>query len=336
VRPAAKGLSAHDPGYARRSARLLPAGAWDAGAVRSVRRLTGVALVVVLGTAAGCGGGPPGPAGTERTLTYCHVGGVSETMRLWEPSGGPGRPVPAVVDIHGGGWVLGDDRLEPGTVDWAVEQGVVDHGWVFASIDYPLAPVHRWPVQLQAATCAVRYLRAEAASLRVDGAHVGVIGASAGGHLAAMLGLAGSDPAFDTGEHAGQSSAVQAVVDEFGPADLTSPVWAQSPALVQLSAEEFGVGAGQRSPVLVAASPVTYVHHGAPPFLVVQGAEDRIVPPAQSVELVDDLVAAGDSATLLMVHHAGHGLVPSGGTPTPSVDQVAQVATRFLVRTLGG
>jgi acetyl esterase/lipase len=271
-----------------------------------------------------------------RTLTYCHVGGVTETMKLWEPSSAPSRPVPGVVDIHGGGWVLGDDDLEPGTVDWAVEQGVVDHGWVFASIDYPLAPAHRWPVQLQAATCAVRYLRAEAASLRVDGAHVGVIGASAGGHLAAMLGLAGSDPAFDTGEHAGQSSAVQAVVDEFGPADLTSPVWAQSPALVHLSAEEFGVGAGQRSPVLVAASPVTYVHPGAPPFLVVQGAEDRIVPPAQSVELVHDLRAAGDAATLLVVEHAGHGLVPSGGTPTPSVDQVGAAATRFLVRTLGG
>lgn len=303
--------------------------------MRPVGRLTGAVLLAALCVVAGCGG-PPRPAGTERTLTYCRVDGQSETMEVWEPSGGVPRRVPVVVDIHGGGWVLGDASLQPGTVDWTVEQDLVGRGWIFASINYPLAPAHRWPVQLQAATCAVRFLRAEATALHLDGSHIGVIGASAGGHLAAMLGLAGDRPPFDSGEYPGEPSTVQAVVDEYGPSDLTSPVWAQSPALVRLAAEEFGVPAGQPSPVLAAASPVTYVHPGAPPFLVVQGAEDTVVPAAQSVELVHDLVAAGDRATLLMVRHAGHGLEPSGGTPSPSADQVAAVAARFLVRALGG
>ncbi len=304
--------------------------------MRPVGRLAGAVLLAALCTAAGCGGGPPRPAGAERTLTYCRVDGLAETMEVWEPSGGVARPVPAVVDIHGGGWVLGDASLQSGTVDWAVEHDIVGRGWIFVSINYPLAPAHRWPVQLQAATCAVRFLRAEAATLHVDGAHVGVIGASAGGHLAAMVGLAGDRPPFDRGEHPGEPSTVQAVVDQYGPSDLTSPVWAQSPALVRLSAEEFGVPAGQPSPVLAAASPVTYVHAGAPPFLVVQGAEDQIVPPSQSVELVHDLVAAGGRATLLMVRHAGHGLAPSGGTPSLSADQVGAIAARFLARALGG
>lgn len=303
--------------------------------MRFARRATVTLLVVVLCTAAGCGGGPAEPSGVPRTLTYCHVDGVAETMEVWEPAGGASRPVPAVVDIHGGGWVLGDASLQPGTVDWAVQQALVDRGWVFASINYPLAPAHRWPIQLQAATCAVRFLRAEAGVLHVDPAHLGVIGASAGGQLAAMVGLAGGQPPFDAGEHAGQSSAVQAVVDEYGPTDLTSPVWGGSPALRRLAMLEFGVAAGQRSPVLVAASPVTYVHPGAPPFLVVQGVDDQIVPPSQSVELVRALVAAGDDASLVMVRHAGHGLVAEGGPPSPSIDQVAAAAARFLVRTLG-
>ena len=100
-----------------------------------------------------------------------------------------------------------------------------------------------------------------------------------------------------------------------GPTDLTSPDWLHSKVIRVLSKETFGVAVGQQSATLVAASPVTYVYPGAPPFLVIQGAEDDIVPPSQSTELVGLLKAAGDQATLEMVRNAGHGLIPRATVP---------------------
>ena len=128
---------------------------------------------------------------------------------------------------------------------------------------------------------------------------------------------------------------MEAVVDEYGPTDLTSPDWSTSKVLRVLSKETFGVAVGQPSPILVAASPVTYVGPGAPPFLVVQGTKDGIVPPSQSSELVGLLKKAGDMATLVTVQNAGHGLVPVGTGPvTPDIPTVAADVARFLTRQL--
>ena len=297
-------------------------------------RTTGlIALVAMLTVVSGCGG-PPSLVGTRRSYTYCENGGVSETLHVYEPFS-PIRSAPAVVDIHGGGWVSGDATLQPGTVEWDVESALVGKGWVFVSINYRLAPTYRWPAQLQDAKCAVRYLRANARALHIDPTRIGVIGASAGGHLASMLGLTGNQAAFEEGGSLNKSNAVEAVVDEYGPTDLTSPELSSSKVLRILSKETFGVVVGRQSQTLVAASPVTYVHPGAPSFLVIQGANDHLVPPGQSKELVALLKAASDQATLIIVRNAGHGLIQSGNGPvTPDVATVAADAVRFLTKQL--
>lgn len=303
---------------------------------RSRLPAAGLAIVVLVAVApltGGCGG-PAGLIGSESTYTYCQNGGTAQTLTIYEPTSPP-VSTPAVVDIHGGGWVSGDATLRAGTVDWDVEPALVGKGWVFVSINYRLAPASPWPAQLEDAKCAIRFLRANAPQLHIDPNRIGVIGASAGGHLASMLGLTRQRTSFGVGKYLDESSAVEAVVDEYGPTDLTSSVWLHSKVIQVFSKETFGVAAGQQSATLVAASPVTYVYSGAPPFLVIQGAEDDIVPPSQSTELVGLLKTAGDQATLQMVDNAGHGLNPTGQGPvTPSIPTLAGQVVGFLTNVL--
>ena len=283
---------------------------------------------------------PVGPGRT--TLTYCDEGGVAETLDVYEPTPLPTTAVPVVVYVHGGGWTGGDDAITPGSLVGQVASDIGDKGWVFVSIDYRLAPKYRWPAPIEDATCAVRFLRAEAAALHIDPRHIGAIGDSAGGQIVSLLGLAGTSAGFDTGPHLDRSSAVQAVVDLYGPTDLTTTDWAHSVLIQDVAVEAFGTTFGPGTPgssttdELVAASPVTYVGAHDPPFLIIQGAEDEVVPADQSTELADRLRGAGDSATLVMVHNAQHGLLAvAGGPVTPSVSQLSATTAAFLIRHLG-
>jgi acetyl esterase/lipase len=96
---------------------------------------------------------------------------------------------------------------------------------VVASVNYRLAPQYLWPAQIEDVKCAIRYLRASAATYGIDTTRIGAWGGSAGGHLVSMLGTAGPSAGYDVGQYLDQSSAVQTVVDEWGPADLTGPGW---------------------------------------------------------------------------------------------------------------
>ena len=275
------------------------------------------------------------------TLTYCVEDGVALTLDVDEPTPLPATPVPAVVYVHGGGWVQGDSAITPGSLVGQVASAVEAKGFVFVSIDYRLAPRFRWPAQIEDAACAVRFLRAQSSALHIDPARIGAMGDSAGGQIVSLLALAGRGAGFDVGPFQGQSSAVQAVADLYGPADLTTADWVHA-ALIQVYAPQaFGtkLGPGSRGTptgrTLRAASPVTYVAPHAPPFLIVQGADDRVVPPDQSQELAFRLAAAGNSPTLVMVQHAQHGLLPMAGGPvTPSVAGVAAQTAAFFVQHL--
>jgi acetyl esterase/lipase len=293
-----------------------------------------VALAVLAALVVSCGGQSPPAASSAATRIYCHNGGVSQTMDVYQPTAA-GKQAPTVVFIHGGGWVSGNSSLPAGSVEADVEEELVHKGWVFISIKYRLAPTFRWPAQLEDAKCAIRYVRVNAGALHIDPSRIAVMGASAGGHLANMVGLTGDTTSFVAGSHPDVSSAVAAVVDEYGPTNLTSPDLIDAKVLPLLVKATFGQPVGHRTPTLVAASPVTYVHPGAPPFLVIHGVRDAIVPPSQSEMLVDALRAAGDSAQLILVQNAAHGLVHRGDGPvTPSVAMVAADIVQFLTAQL--
>ena len=270
----------------------------------------------------------PGPVpkklGTvERDITYGEVDDVELKMDIYYPTTATG-PVPALLHVHGGGWTKGDKALTAGIIDII---RLLRQGYLVASINYRLAPEYKFPAQIEDVKCAVRYLRAHASEYGIDPDRIGAFGGSAGGHLVALLAVADDSAGFnDSGGWSQQSSRVQAVTDMFGPSDLTTIFrGAMPPLLIQV----FGTP-DRNSDIVVQASPVTHVTEDDPPFLILHGDKDKLVPVSQSQTLHEKLVAAGVSSTLIIVKNGGHGFMPVGGIPDPNPFELSQLLIDFF------
>ncbi|MEW6126085.1 MAG: alpha/beta hydrolase [Acidobacteriota bacterium] len=259
-----------------------------------------------------------------RNIEYARVGSKSLLLDLYLPASGQG-PFPLLVWIHGGGWVGGDKSL--GSSSLQVQQTA--RGYVVASINYRLSHEAIFPAQIEDCKAAIRWLRANAAQYRIDPNRVGVWGSSAGGHLVALLGTSGNvaDLEGAVGGNLQQSSRVQAVVDWYGPTHLRTMASQALPCSVidhdaAISPESLLVGCAIQSCPDKAerASPTTYVTADDPPFLIMHGTSDCLVPPLQSQELTDLLKAAGVTATLTYLQGAGH-----GGAEFTSADSQQQI-----------
>ncbi|MEU2349180.1 alpha/beta hydrolase [Modestobacter sp. NPDC049651] len=247
-------------------------------------------------------------------LTYAVAFGYRPLqLDVWVP--GTAAPAPLVVYVHGGAFMMGDRRYLPETLrPGQVFEALLAAGLAVASIDYRHALEAPFPAQLHDAKAAVRYLRAHAGELGVDTTRVGAWGESAGGHVAALLGLTGHRADLE-GTHgvAGPSSAVDVVVDWYGLADLeTMPRQAPPPEIAALLPAEMRTPPedhllrGLTGDTLADASPVNHVTAGAPPFLLLHGTGDWLVPCAQSEQLHAALAAAGAPVTFEPVEGAGH------------------------------
>lgn len=267
------------------------------------------------------------PGSINRDVTYCAPDGIAQKMDIYFPRNMSDKPMPLTIYIHGGGWTSGNKGAGAGTVDM---QALLARGYIVASLDYRLAPQYKWPSQITDVKCAIRHLRSNAATYRIDPNKIGVWGGSAGGHLVAMLGTADQSAGFDVGEYLDQSSRVQAVVDLFGPADL--PQMLTDRAMV-VGQTVFGAKSSSE-PILVSASPVTYITADDPPFLILQGDRDTTVPPEQSQILYDRLKAGGVPATLVMVKNAGHGFAPVGGAISPTRAELTKMIADFFDKSL--
>jgi acetyl esterase/lipase len=225
------------------------------------------------------------------------------------------EPPPLVVWIHGGGWMMGDRRYLPETLrPDAVFDALLGAGLAVASIDYRHALEAPFPAQLHDAKAAVRWLRAHADDVGVSVERIGVWGESAGGHLAALVGLTAHRPDLE-GTHGvvGPSSAVDVVVDWYGPADFTTmPRMTPPPHIAaklepaMLTPPEDQLTRGLDGQALADASPVTHVTPAAPPFLLVHGTTDWLVPYAQSGQLHAALAANGVESRLVPIEGAEH------------------------------
>jgi acetyl esterase/lipase len=208
---------------------------------------------------------------------------------------------PLVVWIHGGAWFVGS-KESGGT--WP---RLTRHGYIVASINYRLSLRAPFPAPLRDCQTAIRYLRAHADQYHIDADHIGVWGASAGGHLAALLGTAQEEA--DRQPRAGQpplvSARVQAVCDWFGPSDLwrLAAKDRQQYAILSLL---LGGPVADNWDKAVAASPLAQVRKGDPPFLIMHGDRDSIVPLEQSTLLDAALRKAGAESTLVILHGADH------------------------------
>ncbi|MFD6876242.1 MULTISPECIES: alpha/beta hydrolase fold domain-containing protein [unclassified Streptomyces] len=292
---------------------------------------------------------PPVPPRTEADgvrlfdgVTYATTPGFRPRLLDVRTPAGEG-PFPAVVWIHGGGWLDGDRRYPPPTVPAALLHGaVLGAGLALVSVDYRHSLEAPFPAQLHDVKAAIRYVRAFAEVLGIDPDRIGVWGESAGGHLAALAGLVGPgspDGAALEGAHGVGSgdTAVLAVVDWYGVSDL--PALADHPMPPMPGGIEFpdpyeallGGTEAERPALARAASPVTYAE-GAnpPPFLLVHGTRDGLVPYSQSEALARALADAGGEVTLRPVDGADHIFLGS-----PDIEGIVAESVTFLAGHLG-
>jgi acetyl esterase/lipase len=269
------------------------------------------------------------PAGTRvlRDLVYWPGGHERQTLDLYLPAGVKGSPL--VVWVHGGAWRSGS-KDKPRALT-----PLLGEGFAVASINYRLSQHAPFPAQIEDCKAAIRWLRANAGQYGYDPNRIGVWGASAGGHLVALLGTTGHVREFDVGPIPDTSSRVQAVCDWFGPTDLLkmdeqaggkgsfkhdAP---DSPESVLIG------GPIQQLPDKVRrASPMTYVRPDAPPFLIMHGDQDFTVAIGQSELLRDALRAAGVAVEYKTVPGGGHGF---RGADVPALERAA---VAFFVKQL--
>jgi len=269
---------------------------------------------------------PAAPPAVSRDIVYAVADGRELRLDAYVPPGKPESPRPIVVYIHGGAWRGG----EKSGVNWLAGP-LRDAGFVFFSIDYRMSYQAHFPAQIYDCKAAIRWVRAHAAEYGGDPNHIGVMGTSAGAHLAALLGTSGGVKELEgTVGETGVSSKVQAVSDWFGPSDLTvqgdSQHWLVDPVSALLGARP-----ADDPQAAAAASPVTYTDAGDPPFLIVHGTADRTVPIGQSRRLRDRLAQAGVPVELIEVPGGGHGKFE--GT-VPDRDELVRRTVQFFQRTL--
>lgn len=279
---------------------------------------------------------PTLPAGFvgEYDVKYVPDGDAAQTLDIYFPETPAEKPLPLLIWIHGGGWSGGSKSETP-------YLSQLQRGYVFASIEYRFSQKAIFPAQIQDCQAAIRWLRANAAKYSIDPERFGVGGASAGGHLAALVGTSGGTKAFEMiGGNQDQSDRVQAVCDIFGPTDFWTVVtqadadknvknifkWNNGDPYSKL----IGGKLGEDKEKCDAVSPVHYVSKDSPPFLILHGDRDALVPYAQSEELTELLTKAGVEATLQRLPGAGHG-GPAFGLPA-----VARLATAFFDKHLKG
>ncbi|MBV9035172.1 MAG: alpha/beta hydrolase [Acidobacteriaceae bacterium] len=233
------------------------------------------------------------PPGAIRDVEYAQVNGISLRLDACLPD----SPVktPAVIIVHGGGWVRGDRRFDVEPLFEPLSQA----GLAWFSIDYRLATdVTQFGVAIDDVQSAIRYVKAHADEYNIDPNRIALIGESAGGQLAAMAVLRG-----------GADVSVKAVVAIYTPTDLVSLVKnsryvpAQMQNAIKGSPWESFILAG-----LSQLSPIENIRRGMPPFLFIHGTSDMLVPFEQSKQMCERMRKAGASCEIYLVEGAGHGI----------------------------
>jgi acetyl esterase/lipase len=265
-------------------------------------------------------------------------------LDLYLPGNEVPRPLPVLVFVHGGGWWEGSKDECPGTT-------FAQNGYAIACLDYRLGrpdpdacPAEFvFPVQIHDVKAAVRWLRKNAQLYELDSDHIGVLGDSSGGHLAALLGTSFGVTELTGDANPGYSDAVQAVVDWFGPIDVTQEstiVFEDDPCTTPMSylIDTYGgestpyfywtfawgtfLGGSLVDPVVLdratQATPLTHVDAQDPPFLIIHGEADSMVPVSQGALLDTALHNVGVESTYLLLPGVGHGYAGDGQEVAPA------------------
>jgi acetyl esterase/lipase len=241
-------------------------------------------------------------ADTQTDVEYARVDDLPLLLDLHRPSGV--KHPPLIVYVHGGAWRAGSKSDVP-------IADLLEHGFAIASVDYRLSTQARFPAQVHDIKAAIRFLRGKASLFDLDAERIAIIGTSAGGHLAALVGVTNGHKALEgrVGDHLDQSSDVSAIVSFYGASNLQS-ILGQStefgltmriPALKLL----LGDVPEKVSSLAKLASPVAHLDQADPPLLLLHGDADPQMPPAQSEELAKAYKAPVKLITLPGSKHGG-------------------------------
>lgn len=256
----------------------------------------------------------PLPASVElrRDVPYAGGGNPRQTLDLYLPKAqAADTRLPVIVFIHGGGWVGGNKSAGRA----ALQDFVAGGHYAAVSVGYRLAGEARWPAQIHDCKAAIRWIRANAASLGLDGERVAVMGTSAGGTLAMLLGVGGgvTELEGEVGPHVGTSSRVTCVVNRYGRLDFdAAPESAraapsQAKALEDRLSKMFGAPFSERRAAARNGSPITHLTPEDAPMLTLHGTRDELVPITQAESFDAAARRAGARHLLVRVVNGGHG-----------------------------
>ena len=240
----------------------------------------------------------------------------SQLLDVWRPKELPAQPAPVMIFLPGGAWVHGGRILQ----GYALMSHMAEMGWVCLSIDYRVAPNHPWPQHITDVKTAIAWARANVDKFGGDRNFVAVAGTSAGGHLAALAGLTPGDPEMQRELPEGSDTSVDAVVGIYGRYDWEDKSTVERARFVDFLERVVVKRKIARHPeIFRKASPIARIHADAPPFLVIHGSGDTVIPVQQARDFVQKL--RGESRSVVgyvELPGAGHGFDMTDGARTGS------------------
>jgi pectinesterase len=232
------------------------------------------------------------PLGADyRNLSYGEAGGQKLLLDAHVPAGN--GPFPVLLIVHGGGWCAGDKE---GDLAHVLIPAITNFTWF--SINYRLAPAHRWPACYDDVLTAIRWVKAHAPEFKGDPARIALIGYSAGGHLVTLAGTC-----------ANADTRVQAIVGCAPPTEITRDAKRRGSLEKWISMKYLlnrDVLDDQTLKLMDAISPVNQVQPGLPPFLLVQGSADKTVPYDQTMDFAAKLKTNGVPHDLIVIKDGQH------------------------------
>lgn len=256
-------------------------------------------------------------AGIQTNIEFARPGGVSLTLDAYVPSGS--GPFAAAIIVHGGGFTKGDKQTYVKPLFEPLTQG----GFAWFTINYRLAPEYRFPAAIEDVESAIGYVKAHSREYKIDPARIALIGESAGGYLVSFVGARNRPQAR-----------VAAVISFYGPHDLAGRAGTQGK--IPESSQAF-LAVYELNPETLSrlreASPIAHVQKAMPPFLLIHGTEDPLVPYEQSVKMCEKMKQAGAGCELFTVKGAGHGV--DGWEKNPEFQIYKKKMVEWLTRTIG-
>ena len=240
-----------------------------------------------------------------KDIEYAAVGGHRLLLDLHLPSASK-ESRPLIVWVHGGAWRSGSKSDMPLTL-------LVEEGYAVASVDYRLSPVAPFPAQVHDIKAAIRFLRAKHKELGLNATKVVIAGNSAGGHLAALVGVTNRHKELEgeVGEHRAESSAVHGIISLYGMSDLTTILSQSTPhgLSVRVPALQLLLGGqpDEKPELARLASPVFHVDDTDPPLLLIHGDQDPQAPINQSHQLHGKYQSLKLATQFHVVHGGKHG-----------------------------